>query len=160
MNEERRKWKTQFAGNGRIHSKHGDRMRKTYGAVFDEKGSVRLEEKGQEDLYGYIQSFADSVDIHVILKRFANGETDVLSRVQGFYGDYTELPKDYAQMLNVVNGGEQLFNSLPVDVRSKFGHNFNTFMTALCDGSINEMLGAPPSSAEDSSPSPSPSPAE
>lgn len=150
------RWKTQFENHGRVHSKHGERDHKLYGAVYDESGRVMLEEKGTESLYDYIQSFADSVDIHVILKRFANGESDVLSKVQGFYGDYTQLPTDYAQLLNTVNAGEDMFKSLPVEVRAKFGHSFNEFMTALCDGSLVERMGyEPPSPAE-----PTPSPAE
>lgn len=156
-----RRWKTQYENNGRIRSNYGERDHKLYGAVFDEVGRVQLEEKGSESLYDYIQSFADSVDIHVILKRFANGESDVLSKVQGFYGDFTQLPTDYAQLLNTVQAGEEMFNSMPVDVRAKFGHSFNEFMTALCDGSIVEKMGGTPSPA-DSTPSPAdptPSPA-
>lgn len=155
-----KKWRTQYENNGRIRSEHGERNHKLYGAVFDEQGRVHLEEKGTESIYDYIQSFADSVDIHVILKRFANGETDVLSKVQGFYGDFGDLPTDYASMLNAVNSGKDMFNSLPVEIRAKFGHSFDQFMTALCDGSIVEIL-APPSDPSPSDPSPSdPSPAD
>lgn len=149
-------WHTQFKNHGRIKSNRGDRMHKLYGGVYDDSGRLRLEEKGEESLYDYIQSFADSVDIHVILKRFANGESDVLSKVQGFYGDFTNLPTDYAQLLNTVQAGEDMFNSLPVDVRAKFGHSFNEFMTALCDGSLMEILGVSSDpSLSDSEPSPS-----
>lgn len=146
------KWKNQFSERRRFHSEHGDRMHIVYGAVFDDNGRVRLEKKGEESLYEHIQSFADSVDIHVILKRFANGETDVLSKVQGFYGDFTGLPTNYAQLLNTVNDGQRLFDSLPVETRAIFGHSFNEFMTALCDGTLMERLGQPPSE-----PSPAPS---
>lgn len=151
------RWRNQFSDRERVRSNHGERKHKLYGAVFDDAGRVILEEKGEEDLYAYIQSFAESVDIHVILKRFANGETDVLSKVQGFYGDFTQMPTDYAQLLNTVNEGQRLFESLPVDVRAKFGHNFNEFMTAMCDGSLVERLGGtPPSPAPEPSPDPSP----
>lgn len=156
---DRRHWKTQFENNGRIRSIHGDREHKLYGAVYDESGRIRLEEKGTESLYDYIQSFADSVDIHVILKRFANGETDVLNRVQGFYGDFTNLPANYAQMLNTVQAGEDMFNKMPVEVRAKFGHSFNEFMTCLCDGSLYDRLGISPPAEPDPSPSePTPAP--
>lgn len=131
MAREKRLWHTQFENHGRIKSNYGERKHKLYGAVYDDLGRIQLEEKGDEDLYAYIQSFAESVDIHVILKRFTNGETDVLSKVQGFYGDFTHLPTDYAQMLNTVHAGEDMFNSMPVDVRAKFNHSFNEFMTCL-----------------------------
>lgn len=137
------KFKTQFRDRERFHSNVGNRMHKLYGAVYDDQGRIQLEEKGEESLYDHIQSFKDSVDIHVILKRFANGEADVLSKVQGFYGDFTGLPTNYAQLLNTVADGENLFESLPVETRAKFGHSFNEFMTCLCDGSLMERLGYP-----------------
>lgn len=140
----KREWKNQFENHGRVRAEHGHREHKLYGAVFDEAGRIHLEEKGTENLYDYIQSFADSVDIHVILKRFANGETDVMSKVQGFYGDFTGLPSNYAEMLNVVQNGENMFMQMPVEMRAKFNHNFNEFMTCLCDGSLYERLGISP----------------
>lgn len=147
-----RKFKTQYHERGRVHCNHGERLHTVYGAVYDDSGRIQLEEKGQESIYDHIQSFAESVDIHVILKRFTNGETDVLSKVQGFYGDFTGLPTNYAQLLNTVNDGQQLFDSLPVETRAKFGHSFNEFMTCLCDGTLMERLGVDPS------PDPSPDP--
>ena len=89
---------TQFRKPERFHSNVGSPIRTTYSASYDDKGRIRLEESGTENLYDYIQSFAESCDIHVLLKRFANGETDVLSRVQGFYADVTELPQTYADI--------------------------------------------------------------
>lgn len=152
-----REWKSQFDERPRFHTNHGDRMHKLYGATYDDKGRVQLEEKGEESLYDHIQSFAESVDIHVILKRFANGETDALSKVQGFYGDFTGLPTNYAQLLNTVNDGQRLFDSLPVETRAIFGHSFNEFMTALCDGTLMERLGEAPSPSD---PAPSSSPSD
>lgn len=65
------------------------------------------------------------------MKRFANGETDVLSRVQGFYGDVSDFPVTYAEMLNRVIEGENFFKDLPVDVRSKFGHSYSEFLASI-----------------------------
>lgn len=132
---------SQFRKPKRYLSDPGSRIRKTYAAQYDEKGRVVLEETGEESLYDYIQSFAESTDIHVLLKRFANGEADVLSRVQGFYGDITEMPKTYAEMLNRVIEGENFFNDLPVDVRSKFGHSYAEFLSSIGSPEFFEALG-------------------
>ena len=115
---DRRGWPTQFRERKRFMSESGDRIHKLYGPVFDDAGRMTLEEKGTESLYDYIQSFADSCDIHILLKRYQNGEADVLSKVQGFYGDYTELPTNYAQLLNTVNAGQELFDKLPAQTRA------------------------------------------
>lgn len=148
-----RNFQTQYRNPERHFTEKGSRVRKTYGPVYDDAGRLHLEEKGEENLYDYIQSFADSVDIHVILKRFANGEPDVLSKVQGFYGDFTGFPSSYSQILNAVNDGRRLFDSLPVETRAQFGHNFDVFMTAVADGSLLQKLGV-------GDPAPAPSPAE
>lgn len=133
-------FETQFRKPERFLSNPGSPVKILYGPEFDDKGRMTLVEKGRENLYDFIQSFKESVDIHVLLKRFANGETDVLSKIQGFYGDFSEFPRTYADLLNTVNEGEAFFNGLPVEVRSKFGHSFPVFMSALSDGSISDIL--------------------
>lgn len=133
-------FETQFRKPERFLSNPGSPVKILYGPEFDEKGRMNLVEKGRENLYDFIQSFKESVDIHVLLKRFANGETDVLSKIQGFYGDFSEFPRTYADLLNTVNEGEAFFNGLPVEVRSKFGHSFPVFMSALSDGSLSDIL--------------------
>ena len=84
-------FKTQFRKPERFLSNPGSPVKILYGPEFDEKGRMNLVEKGRENLYDFIQSFKESVDIHVLLKRFSNGETDVLSQIQGFYGDFSEF---------------------------------------------------------------------
>lgn len=133
-------FETQFRKPERFLSNPGSPVKILYGPEFDDKGRMNLVEKGRENLYDFIQSFKESVDIHVLLKRFANGETDVLSKIQGFYGDFSEFPRTYADLLNTVNEGEAFFNGLPVEVRSKFGHSFPVFMSALSDGSLSDIL--------------------
>uniref|UniRef100_A0AAU8B216 Internal scaffolding protein n=1 Tax=Dulem virus 109 TaxID=3145586 RepID=A0AAU8B216_9VIRU len=132
---------TLYRPYGRVHSNSGSPTKILYGSRYDDAGRLVLEEKGTEDLYGFIQSFADSVDIHVILKRFQNGDHTALQAVQGFYGDFTEMPKTYAELLNTVNAGQDYFSSLPVDVRANFGHSFAEFMASISDGSLAEKLG-------------------
>ncbi|ALS03491.1 VP3 [Gokushovirus WZ-2015a] len=90
-----------------------------------------LEHAGELDSYAEIQSHKDSVDIHVLLSRYQNGDVHALQRVQGVFGDFTQLPKTYADALNLVNDGKQLFDGLPVDVRAKFGHDFARFVASI-----------------------------
>ena len=124
-----------FANQYRDH-KHfltgvGSREKITYEARYNAKGQLELHEKGKEDWYGYIQSHKDSVDIHVLLERFQRGDVDVLNRVQGFYGDITSMPSTFADALNIVRSSEEFFNSLPVEERAKFNHNFSEFLASF-----------------------------
>lgn len=125
----------------RIFSNSGSRIHTLYSAHYDDNGSVVLEESGKENIYDIIQSFKDSCDINILLRRYQNGEVEALSKVQGAYGDFTDMPKTYAELLNRLNDGKVLFESLPVDVRSKFGHNFSEFMSQFGSSEWFEKVG-------------------
>lgn len=125
----------------RVHSNVGKRTKVKYSPEVDKNGVLNLREVGEEDLYGFIQSHADSVNIHRIIERFNRGEADVLSRVQGVFGDFVNVPKSYAELLNRVIEGENEFKQLPLDVRSKFNHSFAEFLTAAGSDEWYSVLG-------------------
>ena len=137
-------FKTQFDARDRIQSNPGNPIKQLYSGSYNERGQVELKEDGTEDLYAYIQSFAESTDIHSILRRYENGEVDVLEKVQGFYGDITEMPHTYAEALQRIADSEKVFMSLPVDVRAKFNHSFSEFLAASQDVDFLDRLGLMP----------------
>ncbi|UPW41061.1 internal scaffolding protein [Sigmofec virus UA08Rod_5645] len=154
------KFGTQFDHRPSPISEPGSREHVLYSPIFDKQGRMSLEATGVEDLYDYIQSHADSVDIHVILKRFEQGDVSVLSRVQGAYGDFTQMPKTFAEALNTLIAAEQYFNSLPVDVRAQFGHNFNQFIASMDAPDFTSKMGIiPPDVPVASSDTPAAAPA-
>lgn len=120
---------TQYTMHDRVAACVGSPVREIFAGRYDVNGRVVLEKKGEEDLYAYIQSFKDSVDINVILARFTNGDTEALSRVQGFYADVTDFPSNMAEALNRINECEEMFKSLPLDVRQKFDCSFEQFLS-------------------------------
>lgn len=137
-------FKTQYDARDRIQSHPGNPIKQLYTGSYNERGQVELKEDGTEDIYAFIQSFAESTDIHSILRRYQNGEVDVLEKVQGFYGDITEMPKTYAEALQRISDSEKVFWSLPVDVRAKFGHSFSEFLAASNDNDFLDRLGIKP----------------
>lgn len=138
------KFRSQYESHDRIYQPEGDPVKTLYGPIFDKQGHMELQEIGQENLYDYIQSHADSVDIHVILKQFEQGDVSVLSRVQGAYGDFTQMPKTFAEALNTLIAAEQYFNGLPVEVRAQFGHNFNQFIASMDQPDFSSRMGIAP----------------
>lgn len=134
-------FKTQYSPRERIHPCSGSRVKQLYAGRYDANGRVVLEEKGTEDLYAYIQSFADSVDINVILARFSNGDTEALSRAQGFYADVTDFPSNMADALNRINECEEMFKSLPLEVRQKFDCSFEQFLSQSGTNDWMEKMG-------------------
>ncbi len=135
---------TQYDACDRIKTNPGNPIKQLYSGSYNERGQVELKEDGTEDIYAFIQSFADSTDIHSILRRYQNGEVDVLEKVQGFYGDITEMPKTYAEALQRIADSEKVFWSLPLDVRAKFGHSFSEFLASSQDADFLDKLGVKP----------------
>lgn len=171
------KFRTQYDRQVPVYQEPGSRIRVVYSPRYSETGVLDLEVTGQENLYDYIQSHKDSTDIHVLLNRFVNGEEDVLSRVQGFYADASNMPKTYAEVLNAVISGEEAFARLPIEVKQRFDNSFSVWLssfdspdfaqkmgfkaeTAMTDSQVQDLAGsaAAPSTPLSTSPAvPSPS---
>lgn len=145
-------FKTQYDSHDRIHLNPGNRIKIVYSSRYTDRGVLELYESDRENLYDYIQSHADSVDIHLLLKRFAAGETDVLSKAQGFYLDASGMPKTYAEVLNSVLAGEQAFDSLPADVKQRFGNSFSSWMSSFEDADFLEKMGLVSQTPDSASP--------
>lgn len=80
----------------------GSMTRPVYKAVLEKDGQISLKEDGIEMTYEKIQSFKDSVDINVIVNRFASGDLTALEQRSGSYGDFIEVPSSYMEILNSI----------------------------------------------------------
>lgn len=138
------KFATQFDDHARVHCDPGNPVKTLYGPIFDKNGVMSLQEIGKHNLYDEIQSHADSVDIHVLLQRYAQGDVGVFARVQGAYGDFTQMPRTFAEALNTMIAAEQYFNGLPVDVRAQFGHSFQQFIASMDAPDFTSRMGIAP----------------
>lgn len=125
------KARTQFDAHARVHANPGNPEKILFTPKFDSNGAMELIEAGKEDLYASIQSHKDSCDINLILKRFARGDVSALQKRQGMFGDFTDAPSSYAEALNSMIIAEQYFNSLPLETRAQFDHNFHRFLLSL-----------------------------
>lgn len=134
-------FRTRYDEHKRVHAAVGSREHQLYSARFNEDGVIELRPNGVENIYDRIQSHRLSVDINYILERFAAGDVDALSKHQGSYGDFTVMPKTYAEMLNQVIAGEETFNKLPLEVRAKFGHSFSQWISSAGTPEWNDAMG-------------------
>lgn len=149
------KFRTQYDDDKpRFVAEPGSRVKTLYGPIFDDRGVMHLTELGKHNLYAEIQSHAQSVDIHVLLALYNNGDKEALSRVQGAYGDFTQMPTTFAEALNAMIGAEQYFNSLPVEIKDRFGQSFHRFMVSLDDPQFVSDMGLRPP-VPDHTPTPS-----
>lgn len=110
-------------------SEVGSRVKVKYSSKYDENGNIVLVEVGTEDVYDYIQSFAASVDINNIMQRFNGGDSSALLKVQGVYGDFSDVPDNWSDVLNVLNEGRMNFDRAPKEFKEQFGNDFSRFVS-------------------------------
>jgi len=138
----------------RFPSCSGSRVWQEMKPVFDRAGVWHLERTGKEiNKYLEIQAYKDECDINVIMARYRNGETDVLSRVQGVYGDFSNIPTNYAEIMNEKLRAEELFMGLAPSVREKYNNSVEQFMSEIGTKAGLEKLGV---SFEQPAPAPAP----
>lgn len=112
-------------------SNHGSRTKPVREAVID-NGKFKVVQVGEEDLQDYIQSFADSTNIEILVARAVNGEPELLNVRSGMYGDFTELPSNLADMERVMASAQSFYDSLSVEMKAEFG-SFNDFISSMND---------------------------
>lgn len=97
----------------------------------DKSNNIEVVEKGTENLYAYINSFAQSVDINVIMTKFLNGDKEILLQRAGAYLDISSLPRSFQEMVDIRLNAENLFKTLPIEVKQKFDNNVNQFISNM-----------------------------
>lgn len=125
----------------RVNTDPGKSEVNVYGARYDDDGHLIVTVTGKKDIYPEIQASALSCDINYLISRFAAGDATALSKVQGTYGDFTQFPRSYAELLNQVNRGSELFDSLPADVRARFDNSLGVFLQSAGSQEWMDKLG-------------------
>lgn len=98
-----------------------------YAPIVKDDGTIELKESGKENLQEYIDSFAEECDINVIVAKFAAGDIGVLNQRVGTFGDFTKLPKTFAEMLQLQIDSKKYFDGLPVEIKQMFNNDCNQF---------------------------------
>nr|QJB19422.1 MAG: internal scaffolding protein [Microvirus sp.] len=113
------------------YTEHGDRMAPVYALKADKNGVIDLVQTGEKDLYQEIQSHADSVDIRTIMQRYEQGDSTVLSRTNGQYVDITEMPTNFAEMIQKVIVAENHFTELPKEIRELYNYSVTEYIADI-----------------------------
>lgn len=138
------KFNTQFDKTDRVYACAGDPIEVTFGLHFDKNGVAELQPKGKRNVYDEIQSHADSVDINVILKKYAAGDISVLNQRLGEFADVTAFPKTFAEVLNTLASAEEIFNGLPSDKKAIFNNSVSQFVAAFDNEAAMQLcFGSP-----------------
>lgn len=116
-----------------------------------------------------IQSAKDECDINTIMRRYErDGLVAHVNKYQGDYGDFTEVPTDYHEAISQVLAAQEMFMTIPADVRAEFANDPGQFLKFVEGASIEELrergladpVPAHPSHGEPAAEPAEPSPAE
>lgn len=121
------KLRNKFERN-RVYTEPGSPIKIKYAAKYDKDQNIVIEKKGTESLYSYINSFADSVDINVLISRFVNGDKEALMQRAGSYLDLENVPTNINEFMDFQRSTENLFKTLPVEIKEQFNNNVMEFM--------------------------------
>lgn len=124
----------------KFFSSAGEEVHVLYSPRINVDGSIRLEKSGEVNIRDEINSHRDETDIAIIMRRLKQGDTSVLQRNNPMYGDFTNLPKSMAEVLQVHIDAEKAFLSLPVDIRSQFGNDVNRWIASAGSDEWMEIM--------------------
>lgn len=133
------KFRTKYDRN-EVFTEPGSPIKNVYGAMYDKKHNLVVEKKGEENLYAYINSFADSVDINVLVTRFTNGDREALLQRAGAYIDISSMPTNLNDFISLSQSATALFDTLPVEVKNKFDNNVMEFVSMVGTKEWNEIM--------------------
>lgn len=107
----------------------GDRLRPVYKGSYAPDGSVRLKKVDEIDIQAEIQSHLFETDMQYILTRLMQGDQSVLNNQSPFFGDFTTFPKSYSECIQKVIDAENMFATLPQDVRDQFSNDWAQWLS-------------------------------
>lgn len=110
------KFKTPYDVSEGIYTTPGEFTRPTFKAVLRKDGDYDLVADGIELTYEKIQSFKDSVDVNLIVQRYAAGDVYALEQSTGSYGDFIQIPGSYRDVLNSIIDARNAYEMSDMDV--------------------------------------------
>lgn len=103
--------------------------------------SEEIVETGKSNLYEYIQSHADSVDIMKILERCTMiQDYSMLYRMPAQFMDVTEMPSNLAEAYAHVQDAKNFFDRMPIGIKEKYENNFVEFIADIGTDKFNHNV--------------------
>lgn len=115
----------------KFKTEHGNKYRVEYSSRVEADGTVSLFESARTDIQAEINSHAAETDIAFIVSRLQMGDTSVLSSKKAMYGDFTQFPKTFSQMFDMVHRAEDAFESLPVDIKQSYDNDISQWFADI-----------------------------
>lgn len=131
-----------------IHTFSGSPVHPILEPRFD--GSVtRLVVTGEENIQDRMEAEAPMTDINYMLHRLSLGDQSVLSSRRPMYGDFTGLPSDPIEALNLVHQSEYAFSQLSADDKLKYNNDWKQWFADLLSNKKDVSDKASPEPVEE-----------
>lgn len=134
------KFRTKFTERVRKYIEPGSGIKEEY-TLQVKDNEMTLVKTGETNLYAYIQSHKDSVDIHKILERCALlDDYSMLNRIPAQFMDVTAMPKTLHEAFEMTKDAENMFMRFPTDLKEKYNNNFLEFLEDLGTEHFNDNV--------------------
>lgn len=110
--------------------------------------TTSLREVGKRNVQEEMDAYAPYTDIAYMLNRLKVGDTSVLSSKQAYYGDFSDLSNNPADVINLVRSAEAAFGQLPAAERAAYGNDWRVWFTSQLQASSNPVPESGPSDPE------------
>lgn len=135
------KFVSMFSEKKIVYSEPGSRIKDEFQLRITENGKD-LVKTGESNLYEYIQSHKDSVDIHKILERCALlDDYSILNRMPAQFMDVTYMPKTLAEAYSAIKDAENFFERMPIEIKQSYDSDFTQFLASLGSERFNKTVG-------------------
>ena len=95
---------------------------------------TKLVVTAEENIQDRIEAEAPYTDINYMLHRLSLGDMSVLSSRRPMYGDFTGLPSDPIEALNLVHQSEFAFARLSAEDKQKYNNDWKLWFAELLSG--------------------------
>lgn len=134
-----------------FRSPSGSRIKVKYEGRFNGKHGS-LVEVGTIDTQEIINAYGPLTDINFMLHRLSVGDRSVISTRSPMYGDFSGLPSNPIDAINMVENAKNSFGRLPIEVKQKFNNDYRVWLAELFSGSAGQQPSPDP--AQHGSPDP------
>lgn len=116
----------------------GEEFARIFEPYFD-GSTTSLREVGKRNVQEEMDAYAPYTDIAYMLNQLKVGDTSVLAHSQPYYGDFSDLSNNPADVINTVRAAETAFGQLSSADRATYGNDWRVWFTAQLQASSDPV---------------------
>lgn len=128
----------------------GEHLRPLYKSQIMKDGSIKLHDAGYQDTDAFIESFRESCELKTLIKRYEAGDLQALMQVNTFDGDFSMMPNNLGQALEILQTAQSAFDYLPKQTKDAYGNDYKKWIQDYGSDAFMKSIGfEPPAVAPD-----------